>query len=83
MLTQPVDLLKLMLNLLHTINIQERELCVRDFVKYTFNTGLNRDTCEPISFKLYMQYDFSLNDLDHHSRSQCHGKARTCAVILL
>ena len=29
------------------------------------------------------QFDSSLNDLDVHSRTQGHGKARSCAVSLL
>ena len=33
-------------------------------------------------FILYMQYS-SLNDFDVHSRSQGHGKAKTCSIILL
>ena len=49
MLLYFVGLLKLMLNLLCTFNIGGKELCLHDFIKYTFNTGLRRDTCEPIS----------------------------------
>ena len=29
-----------------------------------------------------LQFDFGLNDLDVHSRSQGYGKARTCGVRL-
>ena len=48
MLPQPVGLLKLMLNLFCTSNIQGRELCQHDFVKYTFNFVMCQDTCERI-----------------------------------
>ena len=37
-----------MLNLLHMIDSQERELCVGDSMKYTFNIGLCSDTYERI-----------------------------------
>ena len=57
------------------IYIQGRGLCLCDIMKCTFSIGLFSDTCEPISFKLGMmldstiQYDSSLNDLDLYSRS--------------
>ena len=47
-LPQPVGCLKLMLNLFLTINIQIRELCLRDVIKYAFDIDLRPDTCEPI-----------------------------------
>ena len=49
-----------------------------------------QDICEPVRFKFGMvlnttrlQFDYSLNDFNIHSRSQVYGKGRTCAVILL
>ena len=39
MLLQAIGLLKLMLDLLATINIQGRELYLRDFIEYAFNIG--------------------------------------------
>ena len=63
-LSQPVGLLKLVLNLCvcvcaraHTHNIQERKLCWCDFMKYMFNIVMCQDTCEPICFKLWMILD--------------------------
>ena len=84
MLPQPVGLLKLSLDLFCRSNILRRELCRRYFVRY-------QNICEPICFKLGMmlitmltlEFDFSLDDLDVHSRSQGYTKARTCAVIVL
>ena len=52
MLTQPVGLLKLILNLFYTSNIQGRVLCRYDFMNYTFNINMFQDTCEPICFKV-------------------------------
>ena len=52
LLAHPVGLLKLMLNLFCTSNIQEKELCWRDFIKYMINIVVCRDACEPICFKL-------------------------------
>ena len=49
-LPQPVGLLKLMLNLFCTSNMQGRERCWRYQVKYLINIVLRLDTCEPISF---------------------------------
>ena len=37
-----------------TSNIQGRELCWRDYIKYTINIVLCRDTCEQICFKIGM-----------------------------
>ena len=46
------------------INIQERELCLLDFIKYAFNIGLHQDICELICFKLgMMQYMIKLNSI--------------------
>ena len=36
-LPQPAGLLKLIQTVFHMISIQERELCLNDFEKYTFN----------------------------------------------
>ena len=78
-----------MLNLFCASNIQGRELCWRDFMKYTFGTLTCLDLL-PICFKLGMMlnttnlgFDSSLNCVDVHSRSQGYGKGRICAVILL
>ena len=49
-----VSLLKTMPNLYCTISIQWRKLNLRDFIKYTVNTGLQLDTCETICSKLDM-----------------------------
>ena len=51
------SMLKLMLNLFCTSNIQGRELCLCDFIKYIFNTGLRLDTFESIFFNLGMMLD--------------------------
>ena len=91
MLSQTAGLMKLKLNSVCTRNIQGRELCWRDFMKYTFNLVLCWGTCEPTCFKLGMKLSTtklhslinSLNDLDVHSRWKGYGKANTCAVILL
>ena len=81
---QPVILLKLILDLFRMINIQGRELCLRDFANFAFSSGLRRDTCKPICFKIGLIHcDFKLNDLDLQSTVQGYGKAITCAVILL
>ena len=70
-------------------NIQGRELCHHDFMKFVFKIVMCQDICEQMCFKLGMmlstteQFDSSLNDLDVHSRSQGYGKGRTCAVIHL
>ena len=54
------------------------------FINYMTNIVLCQVTCKLICFKLGMMLDttklFSSNDLDVHSRSQGHGKARTYAV---
>ena len=52
LLPQPLDLLRLMLNALGWIDIQERKHYVSDFIEYAFNTGLHRVTCEQICFRL-------------------------------
>ena len=54
MLLHPVGLLKLMLNLLCTSNIQGIKLCWRDFIKSMFNVVLCQDTGYQICFKLGM-----------------------------
>ena len=54
LLLQPVGLLKFMLSLFCTSNIQGRELCWREFMKYSFNIDMYQDTCEPVCFKLGM-----------------------------
>ena len=50
-LPQPVDLLKLVLNLFCTSNMQGRELCWHDFMKYVFNIVMCQDTWLLIWFK--------------------------------
>ena len=57
LLPQPVGLLKLMLNLFHVMNVQGRELYLRGFVKYIFNSGFHLDAYELISFKLDLMID--------------------------
>ena len=57
LLPQLIGVLKLMLELLLMINIQGEEFHMRDFMKYTFNIGLHRNTCEPICFKPVMMLD--------------------------
>ena len=57
MLTQPVGLLELLLNLFCTDDIQGRELDWRDFIKHTINIALSWDSCEPICFKFEMMLD--------------------------
>ena len=58
MLSEPIGLLKLMLNLFYMSNIQGRELCWHDFMKYMINIVLCWDTCE-LCFKLGMMLDMS------------------------
>ena len=89
MLPQPFGVLKVMLKLYRTISIQRRDRS-RDFMKYTFNTGLRVDTWTDFIQTWYygthdytLQHDFSLSDLDLKSRSHGLGKARTCPIILL
>ena len=43
-----------MLDLFCTSNVQGREVCRHDFMKYTFNIVMCQDTCELICFKLGM-----------------------------
>ena len=58
-LSQPVGLLKFMLNLFCTNDIHGRELCWGDFMKCVFNILLCRHTCELIYFKLSLMLDTS------------------------
>ena len=53
-MSQPLGLLKLMRNSFSTNRIERRELCLHDFMKYTFDIVMCQDTCEPICFKLVM-----------------------------
>ena len=80
-------LLKVLLHLFCTINIQERKLCLCKFGKYTLNTGICLDTCELICFTFDGMLDtsklYSFNDLDLCSWSQGYGNTRTHAIILL
>ena len=70
-----------MLDLNYTSNIQGRELCRRDFMKYMCNFVVCPDTFEQFCFKPWygakhyctLQSDSSLNELDVHSRSQDCG----------
>ena len=89
MLPQPVGLLKLML-IFCPSNIQGRELCSSDFVKYMFNIVMCQDICEPICFKLGMM----LNTIELYSLiphwmtlmfTQGHREAGSldCAVFVL
>ena len=48
------NLLELMLNSIRRIDVQERELCLCDFVKHIVNIGLCRNTGQSISFQLDM-----------------------------
>ena len=70
---QPVDLLKLLLNLFCMIDIHRRELYLHDFIDYSYNTSLHLDAFDLISFKLGMMlgmttlsFDSTLNDFDLH-----------------
>ena len=40
----PGDMLQLMLNLFHMMNIRGRELYIGDLIKHTFNIDLSLDT---------------------------------------
>ena len=51
---QLVGLLKLLLNLFCAVNIQERELCLDDFITYTSYTGQCSDIYKLICYNLYM-----------------------------
>ena len=59
MLLQTVGLFKLLLNLLHTLNMQERELYVCDSVKIAFNICLCSNTYKLIFIKLGMMLDMT------------------------
>ena len=91
MLPQPVGLLKLMLPFFNTSNIQGRELCWCDFIKYTINIYpvLGHTWADLFRTWYYtrndwtLQFNSSVNNFDVHSRSQGHENARTCAVIIL
>ena len=54
MLPQPVGLLKLMLTIICTSNIQGRELCWRDSMKFMLSIVTCQNICEAIRFKLSM-----------------------------
>ena len=56
-LPQPVGLLKLTQTLFCEIDIQGREVCLHDFMKKSFSTGLRLDTCDWTGFKLDMVLD--------------------------
>ena len=56
---QPACLLKLILNLFCTINFQEGELYLPDFIKYAFNFGMRQNICKLICFKLGMMLDMT------------------------
>ena len=51
MFPQPVGLLKLMLHLFCSSNIQRREICCRNFMKCMFSIIMCQDTCQVICFK--------------------------------
>ena len=59
MLPQHVSLWKFMLNLFCTNDIQGRELCWHDFMKYTFNVVICQDTCQSVFFKLGMMLNMT------------------------
>ena len=85
---QPNGLLKLVVNLFCTSNIQGRDLCLHDFIKYAINIVHCWDTCKPIYFKLGMMLHttklYSLISVGINSLfTQGHRRARTCVVILL
>ena len=48
-----------MLNFIHMIDIQERELYFGVFIKNMFRTGMRSDTYEPNYFKLGMMIDLT------------------------
>ena len=88
MLSQPVGLLKLVLNLFCTSTIQGRELCWRDFMKCMIDLVLESGHLQTNLFQTWC-------DARHNCVlqlvpvwmtlmfTQGHGKARTRAVILL
>ena len=58
------------------------------YVDYVKNFSFDLDSFELISWNdakqdQTLQFDSNLNDMDLQTRSQCYGKARICAVILL
>ena len=57
LLPQPVLVSKLILNMIHVISIQGREVYLCDFIRYTFNIGLCMDAYELICFKLVIMLD--------------------------
>ena len=61
MLSQPICLLKLMLNLFYMIMIKGREPYLDDFIRYTINIGLHLDVHEPICLKLGIMIDSELS----------------------
>ena len=74
------------------MDIQEREVCIGDFIEYALKIGLLLDVNEPTSFKLGMMInmnminlviDTSSNGFDLHSELQSYEKERICTVILL
>ena len=91
MLPQFLGLLKLILNLFDTIDIQGRELCWCDFIKkknatYIF---LCQDTCKTESLQTRynarhdwtLQSHINLDDLGVPWRSQSQGKGRSSKVV--
>ena len=76
--SQPDDLLKFMINLFCTSNIEGRELCCRDLVQYTIKIVLSRvPTCLRLGIMLDTTKLYSL--ISKPGRR----KAGTSAVILL
>ena len=78
-----------MLDLYHTINIEAREPCLGDFMKYVFNGGFHLHAYKSISQNWVDEghhktqlFDITVNYHNLHSWSQGNDKAWTCAVIL-
>ena len=63
MLPQSVSFLKLMLNSFCMINVQRRELYIRDVVNNTFRISLRLDAYEGLSFELFMMLDMTKLDI--------------------
>ena len=84
LLPQPDSLLKLMPNWFCIRNNRGRELCWHDFVKYTINSVVCWDTCEPVCLKLGVMLDstklFSLNDLDINVHSRVTGSQESWSL---
>ena len=59
MLPQPDGLLKLMLNLLHTITIHRRKLFLRNFINYVCDISLCPSAYDPVCSKLGMMLDIT------------------------